>query len=242
MADIAQGYLHLEPIALHRSPTEIGGALISDATEIAREIYDFDTLINVRIEEGSFKTWITVTSLLFNVYSGISDYDDFKRNAISLYEDAIDFGEKANTAIQHAFGARDGAIIHKERRTKSSGKIYRIIKRIDRLKENKDRLSPRDVEQELQKIQIYLRSLAKDMDDDEINFIKNELKIPQPKAPAPETPKYILKPEQLEIETRVHVIPEGDGRKKLLYKGSKLVRASSRRSSKGRKEPPKLLR
>lgn len=220
MAEIAQGYVHLKPFGLQSEAKKAGRSILDELSEAAREIYSFPVEIDVEIEDGSIKVWATV---IVTLYSAISVYPQFKDGLKELKSDAVHFGTKTIDVVEKFMNPAQSQIFRVERRTKVSGKLYRLSRRAERLEENYNSLSPEVRESESAAIQSEIDKLVNLLDEAEAYFIKNNIKVPgKTRKVRPETRKVALRPEQLEFSDQ-NLPSILDHPKRLLYKDRKLV-------------------
>jgi hypothetical protein len=82
VAQLAQSYIHLRPFRISQSNLhELGRTTDRIASEVAQRIYGPGIEVDVRLEEGSLKGWVTaIGTIVFGAYTGIASYKDFKDN------------------------------------------------------------------------------------------------------------------------------------------------------------------
>lgn len=191
MTKLAETYIHLSIDASEEFARESEDFLYSIARSIAYEIFEQDTQIHIRFEDGSWKTWIAVAGA---IYIGIGQYGSFRSGIEYLSKDARKF---SNTIIEQFIDREkvDESVIYRtERRLGMPGKLHRLFKKIDKLKEYdslypNDRRrypwsdSPTDIErrrssslnEELHKIKMGIIQIFKELDNqqDKTLFVKS---------------------------------------------------------------------
>ncbi|MFG1306152.1 hypothetical protein V5F34_18690 [Xanthobacter autotrophicus] len=232
MLEIAQGYIHFETLGALRDRKAIGDSIFAQSRDLAAQIYQFEVEIEVRIEPGSVRSWITArakTGLV--ILQIVSIYSGFKDSIKEMYSDARYFSEKVNEFSKNAFDANDASVIRKERRTKFSGKIYRIKQRVDKLKENRENIPPKVFNEEMEKISASLLSLSDELNEEELNIISNTLEIPERKLRIPEPSRLFTRPEQFLIEMPQALVTVAASGEPPIYRRRELVQPQLRLSS-----------
>jgi hypothetical protein len=203
MAQLAEAYVHLNPYsASHRKIEGLGKFLDRISARGAAEVYRQTIVIDVEIEEGSLRTWVTLSGMLM-VYSAIADYKGFKESIGELVNDARTVAEYVITPFLARADASKDQVFRTERRLKTPGRLYRLVRRLERIEMSIDQLSPNDVKAELYQARVELEKIRKDLTDKELNALEQNLSLPHipppsrwPKAPPPGMPKVAIKEEE----------------------------------------------
>jgi hypothetical protein len=176
MAQLAQGYLHLRPYDVgRRRLNEIGEAAEQAAVRAAYEIYSGDVTVDVRLEVGTLRTWITVTGVL-TAYSVIADYKGFKESIGALCEDARVYAVDVCGAVKDLAGASERQVYRMERRLKTPGKINRLIERMEHLNEIADHLSAKEMNRQLEEIGREIEAIRRDLNEKEMAALNKVLR------------------------------------------------------------------
>lgn len=164
MATLAEGYIHLKPYMASRGRLiDIGELSQAAAVEIAQRVYGGDVWLHTRIEEGSAKAWYTVVASLA---AAIIAYPNLRTGTIALVNDAREFGSYVNTTFLEESKAKPEQTFRVERRTKTPGKIARVIKHLDELNETPAKPEKRRLE--LAMVRLELEAIERDLQQDEI--------------------------------------------------------------------------
>ncbi|MDA9533148.1 hypothetical protein [Bradyrhizobium sp. CCBAU 25338] len=137
MAHLAQTYVHLRPYELNAETIQRLGAAIQESAEFAAlEFYRGGVTIDVDLEEGSAKFWITVLGALeiaHMAYGTIADYKGFKESIGEMVQDARSFGDFMIEATKQQSKATDKQVFRTERRLQTPGKIKRVTEKLEKL-------------------------------------------------------------------------------------------------------------
>jgi hypothetical protein len=207
MADLAQTYVHLRPYDVDvEDIRHLGAAAQEHAVAAAREIYRGNVTIDVTLEEGSAKLWVTVAGALTALhisYGIIADYKGFKESIVAICEDAREFGTFVSDRFLKDTAATSAQIYRVERRLKVPGKIRRVIAELERL-ENAN-LSEAELSVQLEAVQQMLARIGKELSPQEVAGLHQmllhfenvkPLKESPPSRHRPRWPRVIIRPEQ----------------------------------------------
>lgn len=195
MTTLAQAYIHLKPYsASEREIHSLGRYAQRIAAQAAIEIYGGGVEIDVQIEEGSLVTRVTVVgALLLAVHSHVADYKGFRESIVEICEDAKEFAVDVCSPFVKKAGVSKEDVYRFERRLKTPGKLLRISKRLDKLQNSVNELSPRALQKELANLRVELDSVAEDISESERATVESALKRPKLPPPAqwpvPDQPK-----------------------------------------------------
>jgi hypothetical protein len=208
VAQLAQAYLHLKPYkASSRKLRALGKAADILASEAAKRIYDGGVYIDVELEEGSLIVRVTVIGLLtghlaLQAYGTVADYKGFKDSVVELCDDAQEFAVDVCKPFRKKAGATEEQVYRFERRLKTPGKLNRLAKRLQRLENSVNALSPKDLQKELSEANRELSKIIKDLTPAEVIAVQQGITvkdIPPPSRwplPVPELPKLAIKEEE----------------------------------------------
>ncbi len=167
MAALAEGYIHLNPYMASRARlVEIGELSQAAAIDIAQRVYGGNVTLHVKIEEGSAKAWFGVAA---GLATAIGMYPNLRTGTIALVNDAREFGGYINSTFIEKSKAKEEQVFRVERRTKTPGKIARVIKRLDELNETPAKPEKRRLE--LAMVRQELEAIERDLQQQEIEVL-----------------------------------------------------------------------
>lgn len=192
LAQVAEAYIHLKRIDIPRIQLQrLGDETSVLAAHAAAKLFPLDSIIDVRLEEGSVRSWVSVLSAL-TIYSAIADYKGFKDSVAEMVRDAKQFGTVINEAIINNKAVSGSIVYRTERRTKTPGKIKRIIQKREWLDEHKDQLSIADINQQNYEIERLLQSVLADVEPSERVRLRKLLGEDAPYVPPMESRRVAL--------------------------------------------------
>jgi hypothetical protein len=164
MTEIAEAYFHVEPLEISNSALQrFGQQLVDIAGEAAAGIFDPDCIIEVRLKSGTLTAWALVVTSASLLGGGILKYRDFKSNLIEMVEDAKKFGSWVNRTFIHKNNIPPSRVYRTESRTKTPGKLLRVVRRQDRLSLRAPHLSAEEIERETKEINRLTRDALDDL-------------------------------------------------------------------------------
>jgi hypothetical protein len=170
VAELAQTYVHLSSYGVDAETiNRLGTAAQEHAVAAAREIYRGNVTIDVRLEEGSVRLWVTVygaLSVLHVGYGVIADYKGFKEGIVAICEDAQKFGTFVSDLFLKDAAATPSQIYRVERRRKLPGKIKRVIEELERLENTQ--LSDTELSARLEAVQQKLVQIERELSSQEV--------------------------------------------------------------------------
>jgi hypothetical protein len=154
---IAEAYFHLDPYDVSEEGLERYGQEVADiAADSATGLFDPNCEIEVRLKIGTLTGW----ALVVGAIGGVLKYKALKENLIEMVDDGRKYGGRVINRFLHKKKIPSGKVFRTERRTKTPGRLLRIVKRQDRLNDNRDRLSKEDVKREMDAIErLILKAL-----------------------------------------------------------------------------------
>lgn len=204
MAQVAQAYFHFETRLTETELKKFGGQVKRASRSAAQYYFDHDVLIHVDIEEGSLIGRVTASMLVLSGLTGlVANYKGVKDSVKEMCEDARSFGtDVCAKAIKFA-GVNEKQVYRVERRTKTVGKLGRLLGDIERVENSRKELSDAQMDRELARFNRELRLIAKDLEPEEQQALEGVLK--DTKLPPPskwpngqvEEPRSAVKREQL---------------------------------------------
>jgi hypothetical protein len=194
MTQIAEAYFHVRRVSLSAVELEkLGNDASRFAAEIAKAIYPPDTILDVRLEDGSVKGWVTVIGVIaYHAYGIIADYSSFKQSVPEIVNDARKFSSRFNERITSTEELRGGRIYRLERRTKTPGKIKRLLDKREWLERHRSQLSESDVERLELEIERILQEVLADIEPGSRAALRQALGEEEPRLPPREAMRVAL--------------------------------------------------
>jgi hypothetical protein len=132
-------------------------------------IYDQQTTIHVRLQEGSLKVTLAVIGAL---YIGIGQYGSFRSGIDYMIKDAKSLKSLVTSEIVKN-GMNEADIIESKRRHCDPDKIRRVLLAIDRLESKK---SKSNINEELSKIRTSVRNICNTLSEEDAGFFAISIK------------------------------------------------------------------
>ena len=198
--------------------------------------------VDIELEEGSLIARVTAAGLLLTTYGVIADYKGFKEGLLELTHDARAFSEMVSGAFVEKAGVSKDQIYRVERRLKTPGKLYRVTKRLERLENSVDDLSPSAVKRELAGTRAELEVVIERLSPEDREFVEKGIysireKLP-PREQWPETDLEQMRvarmPEQEQELFESDEDAPSDRKRRVVYKKRKTVAPTARRVRKKR--------
>jgi hypothetical protein len=133
MTKLSETYIHLKMDATDVFREEVAVYLKELAQDASFKMFNQETLIDIRFEEGSWKTWIAVAGA---IYISVGQYGSFRSGIEYLVKDARRFSNIVIERFVDKEKLSQDIIYRTEKRLGIPGKIHRLFQRIDRLQEN----------------------------------------------------------------------------------------------------------
>ncbi len=130
MTKLAETYIHLKIDPTDVFKREVEAYLYELSQDASFQIFNQQTLIDIRFEDGSWKTWIAVAGA---IYIGIGQYGSFRSGVEYSVKDARKFSNIVIERFVEKEKLNQDIIFRTERRLGVPGKIHRLFQRIDRL-------------------------------------------------------------------------------------------------------------
>jgi len=174
MSTLSQAYLNLTIDASASEIEAVRTYLAEVGRCIAIEVYGQEIEIEIRIEDGSLKAWVTVVGL---IWVGVASYGSFRTGIDYLVHDGRQFGEMVTSRFIEDAGLQDDKVYRVERRLGIPGRIRRLLVKIEKI-ENAEYTNP-VVRTELEKLRQEVQRIVDDLDTDKDRkiFVSN---LPEP--------------------------------------------------------------
>lgn len=188
MTQVAEAYFHLKRVELTPLKLqELGDLTAVLAAEAARSLFPPESVIDIRLSEGSLKGWATVTAAsMLGVYGFVADYKGFKEGIGEITSDAKRFGEAVIEGFTSKSDLKGAYVYRKERRTKTPGRIKRLIEKQEWLEEHKSQLPKHVVEDERLEIERLLQVILSDLEPAEQITLRGILQGSEKPPPVPD--------------------------------------------------------
>lgn len=208
MTQIAEAYLHLKQIRV--TPSQLGrlGDLASKlATEVGLNHFPADSVVEVRLTEGSLKGWISVGGALLGIYGAVANYSGFKQSVGEIVKDSRAFSDEMIKRFLSEDEVAAVRVYRTERRTKVPGRLKRLIERREWLEVHRLQLRAQEVESEEVEIERRLQEILSEIDPAERSAVRTLLGERVPAFPRPIVPRSALpqrRAQYLMIDTEQH--------------------------------------
>lgn len=202
MTQIAEAYFHLKRVELSQDEVQIFGDKVSALAALtAIDLFPPDSVIDVRLEEGSLKGWVLVIgTLALQTYGHVADYKGFKESISEIVSDAKGFSEAVSSKIFSQKELEGSIIYRRERRTKTPGRIKRIIQKREWLDAHQSQLSQSDVARLNYEIEQLMQMVLADIPPGDRAGLRKALGEQKPKTPPVEQRRVAIpltRPEQV---------------------------------------------
>lgn len=234
MTKIAQAYFHFETKLSSSDFQNFGEEISKISKKAAKNHFSTKIAVDIEIEEGSLIGRITAHAMVLGVFTGIlSDYKGVRDSVELMCEDARSFGtDVCGKAIQAA-GITERQVFRTERRTKTVGKLGRLLNDVERLENSLENLSSNQIRKELKRLHREFEKINTDLspqDQTTLEYTLKKTKLPSlPDWPSGKDeekgPRVVIRVEQMEIPIAEKIeIEDGRNRKSLMrYKDSFVV-------------------
>ena len=175
MVQLAQTYIHLKPYRVSRKRlNSLGRRAQKIAVKTAREVYGGGVTVDVRLEEGSLRTWVSVAGVLA-VYGAIADYKGFKESIQEMCKDAREYSVDVCGAFTEAAKVNKGQIYRVERRLKTPGKINRVLKKIEQLDKAAETMGIDKLQDQLKDVLDELQAIQSELSEEDRKKMRQAL-------------------------------------------------------------------
>lgn len=177
MVQLAQTYIHLKPYRVSRKRlNSLGKRAEKIAVKAALDVYGGGVTVDVRLEEGSLRTWVSVAGVLtLSAYGVIADYKGFKESIQEMCKDAREYGLDVCGAFTEAAKANKGQVYRVERRLKTPGKLNRVLKKIEQLDKAAESMGTDKLQAQLKDVQDELQTISSELTEEERKMMRQAL-------------------------------------------------------------------
>ncbi len=186
MTKLSEAYIHLKVDASLYELEAVQEYLSFIGNKYALELYGQELDIQVRVEEGSLKAWVTAAGI---IYAGVAGYGSFRSGIDHLANDAKVFGEIVSSSFIEEAKIDKEKVYRVERRLGVPGKIKRLLTKINRLE--RANYTNSIVQKELGGLREEIQEIVNQIDSekDAELFVSNlpgefqNIQLPSPKQP-----------------------------------------------------------
>jgi hypothetical protein len=177
LVQLAQTYIHLKPYRVSRKRlNSLGKRAEKIAVKAALDVYGGGVTVDVRLEEGSLRTWVSVAGVLtLSAYGVIADYKGFKESIQEMCKDAREYGLDVCGAFTEAAKAHKGQVYRVERRLKTPGKLNRVLKKIEQLDKAAESMGTDKLQAQLKDVQDELQTISSELTEEERKMMRQAL-------------------------------------------------------------------
>jgi hypothetical protein len=182
----------------------------------ALDVYGGGVTVDVRLEEGSLRTWVSVAGVLA-VYGAIADYKGFKESIQEMCKDAREYSVDVCGAFTDAAKANKGQIYRVERRLKTPSKINRVLKKIEQLDKAAETMGTDKLQDQLKDVQEELQAIQSELSEEDrkkmrqaLNFENLPMLRERPPNRRAEPSKVAKKPDEEDEPLLLDVEPSTD--------------------------------
>ncbi len=231
MASLSQAYVHFRiPSLSQRELDRLGREIDERAVAIARKTFTFEITIEVELQSGSLKGWVTgIGKLLIGGYLYLGNYSGFLDSLERLCEQSETYATDVCGVIEKTIGVKQKHVVREDARRMTPGLLLDVIKQAEDLKKNRSGMSPREVEVRSEKILRDMERIEKDLTPQEVEVLHSieVLQIPRRRAaPIERIQKDFRK--RLAIEHPQMLAPPHAREKPRRYRNRTLVRPEGR--------------
>ena len=159
--------LNFHEVDIQKTESYLSG-LTSKYSDI---IYNQETEVHVRLEEGSLKVTIAILGAL---YIGIGQYGSFRSGIDYMIKDAKSLKELVTSKIVKN-GLNEADIIESKRTHCHPDKIRRVLLSIERL-ESKKNLTQEEIKKQLSKIKASVRNICSSLSGEDTGLFASSIK------------------------------------------------------------------
>jgi len=175
LVQLAQTYIHLKPYRINQKRlNSLGKRAEKIAIKAALDVYGGGVTVDVRLEEGSLRTWVSVAGVLA-VYGAIADYKGFKESVQEMCKDAREYSVDVCGAFTEAAKANRGQVYRVERRLKTPGKLNRLLRKIEQLDKAAESMGTDKLQAQLKDVQDELQAISIEFTEEERKTMRQAL-------------------------------------------------------------------
>jgi hypothetical protein len=205
MAELSETYIHLRPF----DPSEAVLRDLGRASRLNRVRRCKGYLWHRRRSGTYFRKGLSeIVDYCFCQFHishlwGVGNYKGFKESVLEMCKDARRFGFNVCQKFQSAAGTSEKQIYRVEKRLKTPGRISRLIRRMERLEENLDKLDHQQVRQELIDAGQQLEIILLDLPVEDTDILQQQLRYrnlppikqwPEPLPSRDHSPQAVVHP------------------------------------------------
>lgn len=176
MAQLAEAYFHLKSVPVDDDDLQrLGREVTSIAAEAASGLFRPDSEIEVRLESGSLRGWTKVLNRALVIYGVVAGYKGLKESTTEMVHDARTFGGLVIERVLQENSVPPRDVIRTERRTKTPGKLLRVLKAREWLESHRTQLSPAAIRRETATIEALTETVLEDLEPEEQRVVREIL-------------------------------------------------------------------
>jgi hypothetical protein len=177
----------------------LGREVSGIAAAAALHLFNPESEIEVQLESGSLKAHAQVIgSIALLAYGAIAQYKDFRESLGLLVQDAQTFGSAVIEESLEVANAASRQVFRVERRTKTPGKILRLLRRREWLHAHRSQLAPDAIAYELKAIAAFESQVLADLQPEERRVFEKIIREDE----TPDVPAKRPEPEREAVEER----------------------------------------
>ncbi len=130
--------------------------------------------VDVRLEEGSLRTWVSVAGVL-TIYGAIADYKGFKESVQEMCKDAREYSMDVCGEFTAAAHVNKSQVFRVERRLKTPGRLNRLLKKLEQLDRVAEKMGTDKLQDELKEVQRELAAIQNELSDEDNKVLQRAL-------------------------------------------------------------------
>lgn len=190
MTVLAQTYLHLLVEPTQRQIEETQSYVLFLGALSAKEHFGQEVQLEIRIEHGSLKGWLTVIG---GLYIGLSNYGSLREGIDYAVKDSREFSAWIIEKFKHEVAMPPEALYRTERRLGLPGKIQRLYPLLEETSELIERRDSSEARKRLAQVQEQLTAIASELSESGETDVRKRIEemIPPPiRSRLPLAPPY----------------------------------------------------
>jgi hypothetical protein len=177
---IAEAYFYLKPFEVSDEFLQsLGHDVSAIAANAAWGLFEPASEIEVHLERGSLKGTASVIgaalAITLGSYHAVAEYRDFKEGVREMVADARTYGGRVIEGVLQEKQVPARSVRRTERRTKTPGRLLRLLNRREWLAAHKTLLSPADIRRESAVIEAHTTQVLEDLPPDQQKFLRDLL-------------------------------------------------------------------